>query len=533
MIMASLLALFLFPGAARAEWLEASSDHFVIYAEDNERDLRKFSDQLERYHAAMALLFHVKAPPPSPSNRVTVYVVGSEQAVRKIYGANSKYIGGFYLPRAGGSLAIIPRVDAAKSATDGSMTTLLHEYAHHFMISATAMQRPKWFTEGAAEFFSSSSFSSDGSMVVGRPALHRAGELFYAPDVKVADLLDPTAYDKRTHRNYDAFYGKSWLLYHYLTFDPSRQGQFSRYLQLLDQGKGQREAAAEAFGDFEKLEKDVERYLMRPKMSALPIAGDRLIVGPITVRRLTAGEAAIMPVRIRSKRGVDEDSAKSVVAEARAIAAQYPRDVAVLGELAEAEYDAGNDKETIAAADAALAVDPSQTNAYIQKGYALFREAQETDGDKALAYRRARAPFVALNRLENDHPLPLIYYYRSFVEQGEQPPKLAIDGLIHAVELAPFDFGLRMNLGWALIRLGRVDDAKIILAPVAFNPHGGGMAQRATEMIARLDKDPSWKGPESSAGLDDDGEDGEGEDSGGASKPGASTLKGATAPAGS
>ena len=45
-----LLALAL-PGAARAEWFEASSAHFVVYADDSQRDIRKFSEQLERYLA--------------------------------------------------------------------------------------------------------------------------------------------------------------------------------------------------------------------------------------------------------------------------------------------------------------------------------------------------------------------------------------------------------------------------------------------------------------------------------------------------
>ena len=502
MIVAVLLAIFLQPAPARADWLQASSDHFVIYAQDSERDLRRFSEQLERYHTALALLFNVTGPAPSPSNRVSVYVVASMQAVRKIHGGDNKYIGGFYLPRAGGSLAIIPRVDAAKSAEDVSMVTLLHEYAHHFMISANSMQRPRWFSEGAAEFFSSSSFAADGSMILGRPALHRAMELFYSPDVKVADLLDPTNYDKRARRNYDAFYGKSWLLYHYLTFDTARKGQFARYLSLLDKGMAQRDAAAEAFGDFDVLEKDVEHYLMRRKINVLPIGSERLKIGDIVIRPLSAGEAAMMPVVIRSKRGVDPEAAASLVAEARNVAALYPRDAAVFSALAEAEYDAGNDSEAIAAADAALALDPGQTNAYVQKGYALFRRAADTEGDRVAAYNKARAPFVALNKRENDHPLPLVYYYRSFAQQGGEPPKLAIDGLVRAVELAPFDFGLRMNLGEALVRLDRKEEARTILRPVAFDPHGGGLAERAADMIARLDKAPSGQDAEAEARLD-------------------------------
>ena len=66
----------------------------------------------------------------------------------------------------------------------------------------------------------------------------------------------------------------------------------------------------------------------------------------------------MMPVIIRSRRGVDDEGAKAVLTDARAIASRFPKDPAVLSALAEAEHDAGNDKEAIAAADAALADDP-------------------------------------------------------------------------------------------------------------------------------------------------------------------------------
>ena len=132
--------------AARAEapWLEASSEHFVIYAQDSQRDITRFSQQLERYHSGMALLLSSTAPVPSPSNRVTVYVVRSESKVRELYGEGSKYVGGFYVPRAGGSLAIVPAVTSANGVANWSRVVLLHEYAHHFLSSSNPMAMPRW-----------------------------------------------------------------------------------------------------------------------------------------------------------------------------------------------------------------------------------------------------------------------------------------------------------------------------------------------------------------------------------------------------
>jgi tetratricopeptide (TPR) repeat protein len=482
---------------ARAEWLEASSDHFVVYAEDSERDLRRYSLELERYHSAMSLLTGRNAQKPSPSNRVTVYLVASDGAVQNLYGKGGKFIGGFYIPRAGGSVAIAPRVPVGTIGDDIAKISLLHEYAHHFMISASAMPLPRWASEGGAEFFSTSKFEKDGSVTVGRAAQHRAAELYLARDVTAADLLDPAVYAKHSGKGYDAFYGKSWLLYHYLTFEPSRKGQLHAYYRALEKGTGMREAAVQAFGDFAVLEKDLDRYMGRSKLSALGLLPSMLQVGPVEIRRLRPGEAAIMSVVIRSRRGVNDAQARAVQADARSVAVRFPRDPAVLGALAEAEFDAGNDKAAISAADAAIAIDPAQTNAYLQKGYALFHIA-ESETDKAATYKRARGPFLALNAREHDHPLPLVYYYRSFAMQGIEPPRLAIDGLARAVDLAPFDLGLRMTLAAALIHVGRPSEARTAIGPVAFNPHGGGLAEAARKVLAKLDAEPEWRG----AGID-------------------------------
>ena len=492
------------PASAEAAWLRASSDHFVVYANDSESKVRTLSSQLERYHAAMVFITGRNVAPPSPSNRVTVFAVSGESEVKRLYGENSRYVGGFYIPRAGSSVAIVPRVSTRGSTRgdlDVSMVTLLHEYAHHFIVSTSSFPMPRWLSEGAAEFFASASFATDGGVGIGRPAQHRAGELFYARDVTAANLIDPEAYEKRNHgRTFDAFYGKSWLLYHYLIFDKDRSGQLTTYSDALVAGKSSREAGLLAFGDMAKLERDLDRYLARSKVLSYQLTPDLLRIGRIDVAPVSRGEAEIMSVRIRSRRGVDDKQAAALLPEARAVAARFPGDPAVLASLAEAEFDAGNDSECIAAADKAIALDRTQTNAYVQKGFALFRQAKQSQGTFA-DYKKARAPFVALNRVENDHPLPLIYFYLSYAQSGEKPTDLAIKGLERAVQLAPFDLGLRMTLATQHLRDGRADQARKNLVPIAYNPHGGGLAEAAQKAMAQIDADPSWRGEALPVGL--------------------------------
>ena len=492
------LSAIALPTAAKADWHEASSNHFVIYGDDNPKNLQRFAEQLESYQAAMAGVSRLDNAVPSPSNRVTIYLLGTDKAVQRIAGgtvANTKFLQGFYIPRAGGSVAFAPNVSASHSTQiSESMNTLLHEYAHHFLISNSQFAMPRWFSEGAAEFYASASFGKDGSVGIGRPAQNRAGELFYARDVPVDLLIDADAYEQKRGNStgYDAYYGKAWLLYHYLTFDEGRKGQLLRYRSLITTGKSSRDAGVEAFGDLARLERELESYMNKRMMPSLMLKGGFLAPGPVQVRKLSLGEAAILPVMIRSRRGVDADEAKLVVAEARTIAAKFPGDAAVLTALSEAEFDSHNEDAAIKAADAALAIDANRVNALVQKGYALFRKAESSG--KADDFKAARATFVRLNKLENDHPIPLIYYYRSFAAQGQKPNLLAVKGLERAAEVAPYDLGLRMNLAMQLLRDGRSVDARPHLAAVAYNPHGGSLADRARQALFTAEKDPNWRG---------------------------------------
>ena len=473
---------------ALAEWHEASSDHFVIYADDKDTDLRKFAENLERYHSAMAILTGQKIEKPSPSNRVTIFVVGDQRDMRELSG--SRTIGGFYIPRAGGSRAFVQEIRNQKGYPHFSTIVMLHEYAHHFLISASRFPMPRWWNEGAAEFFAAATFNDDGSLLIGRAAQHRGGELAFAEPVHVRELLDPELYEKQKGKKYDAFYGKSWLLYHYLTFSTERVGQMGQYRRNLFEGMKPLAAGEAAFGDLDVLERELEAYLRGRRFMMVPLGADKVSTGsPIALRKLPAGEAAIMPLVIRSQRGVDAEEAAKILPEVRAIAAKYPDDAGVLAALAEAEYDAGNNAEAIAAADRAIAADPSRPNAYVQKGYALFRQAGEAE-DQAAAYEAAMKPFEALNAIENDHPLPLIYYYRSFAERGATPPESARSALEYASRLAPFDQALQVNTGMMLIKEGKPEIARSFLAPVAANPHGGGAAEQAKRILDLLAKAP-------------------------------------------
>jgi tetratricopeptide (TPR) repeat protein len=468
--------------AAAAEWLEVSSDHFVIYSDQQEKTVKEFAERLERLHASMAHLFGKPPTRPGPSNRVTVYVLPSAAKVRKVLGNGNRYIDGAYIPRAGSSIALVPKLRGATKFEATGEIILYHEYAHHFMAAnLTDRPYPRWFTEGFAEFFANVLFREDGSVVIGVAANNRAAELIDAPHVPIRSFLsfDGGPGDSKLRT---AFYGQSWVLFHYLLMAPERANQWRHYLQLLEAGKPALEAAEGALGDLDKLEKDMDYYMRRATLSARVVPGSALTIGPIRVRELRPGEADMMPTMIESNVGVTREEALQLVPEARRVAALHPKDAAVLAVLAQAEFDAGNDDAAIAAADAAVAIDPQQVNAHIQKGYALAHKVESGALPKE-AWKDVRRQFIKANAVENDHPVPLVHFYLTYIRQGEQPTQNAIDGLEWALALAPFDASLRWLVAQEMVAGRRYREAAQTLGPLAYSPHPGRNTEEALKLL--------------------------------------------------
>ena len=479
--------------ATAAAWFEARSDHFVIYAPGSEAVVRDYATRLERFDKGMRVMRGLADRPSDRANPLAVYVLPTPAAVEQLCRGNGKRsdlscrnVAGFYEPRASGSVAFTPRRSGDGGKFDlNEQTVLFHEYAHHFMYANYTAAYPAWFSEGFAEFNGTARFERDGGIGFGIPALHRGYGLMTGKPLPLMAML---AADNRKldDMQRDALYGRGWLLTHYLTFSPARVGQLSRYLNALNAGKPSLEAAAAAFGDLKMLDRDVDRYLQQTSMSYLPIAKDRVPIGAITVRALSTGEAAMMPVRVRSERGVDAAMAVQVAGEARTIAAAHPQDPGVQTWLAEAEYDAGRDDLAEAAADRAIAADPGRREALLYKGRVRMRRAALARNTDPTVWREARSWFVKANRLEPDDAEPLMLFYDSFGQAGLRPSDNAVIGLKEAFALAPQDGGLRYRVALEYLREGKPADARRVLAPLAYDPHRGPDSD-AARLIARID----------------------------------------------
>jgi tetratricopeptide (TPR) repeat protein len=470
---------------AVATWHKASSAHFVIYADESPDKLREFATKLEKFDRAVRQVRGMADPPMGDGNRLQVFVVPTVRDVQQLGGRTSSGMtkfAGFYQGRAEGSVAIVPeKLDNSSDEAD-RLIIFFHEYAHHLMYHDLRAAVPLWYSEGFAEFMSTATFARDGSVMLGRVARHRAYSLDDASTLPLESIF-AGRFEKMTDDQWESLYSRSWLLTHYLTFENNRKGQLASYLQAVAEGKDSLASAQAAFGDFKVLNRNLHGYLGRNQTLAYKVAAGQ--VGAIDVQPLSAGAAAVISLRAKSKVGVSGEAAASHAGQMRAIAANYPGDPMVQASLAEAELDADNFAAAEAAADRALAVDPKMIEAMIYKGRAIMQRAVQDEAGATFA--AARNWFMKANKLDPEDPEPLMLFHQGQIRDNGRPTPNGIAALHYASNLAPQDLGLRMQSALQYLRDGKLADARKTLAPVAFNPHGGSIAKTARAAMEKID----------------------------------------------
>ncbi|KLI63197.1 hypothetical protein [Aurantiacibacter marinus] len=454
--------------AAAADWYRAETRHFIVYSEDSESDTREFVQDLERLDEVLRLMTGIGPDDGSlpESSKVTVFRFGETRDMAVLAtGAGNSGVGGFFIGRASGSVAFVPRrqnqqrVRSASARVDSDLmldpkATLFHEYVHYFMFQHGDAPYPLWYSEGFAELFSTLEFEDD-YFVIGEVPSIRSFALSTI-SINLQDTFDPPA--RQTRQTTGRTYAHGWLLASHLNLNPDRRGQMGNYLAAISAGQTRMEAAATAFGDLEVLRQELEEF--RQGASRILRVPYSVQAEPeVSIRRLDDAEAARMDLMIVQKRGVDEDEATRIVRDARRLVEEYPESAAVLLTAVEAEFDARNYDEAESLAGRVLALDPASTEA---ANYYADVALRRSFAD-ASHFAAARTRFAAANRMETDHAYPLYGYYLSHaLDESQTVTDQAKMALEAAFGYAPYDNTVRQALVYMLLEEGRPDEARMV-----------------------------------------------------------------------
>jgi len=471
------LGLALFPQPVLANWHRAQSEHFIVYGNNSEKSLRNFAIKLE--HFDQILRFVTQITDADPGNPLTVVAIDSEPQMRRL--CHSQNAAGCYQTRLWGDIAYV-QGSASNSGHEFGVTgqdVLFHEYTHHFMFHNFPQAYPPWYTEGFAELFAPTELRDNGQVNLGVVPQYRAWgiiETGYALQKMLTGMPD-----NMSQSDGNAYYGKAWLLAHYLMFESSRKDQLSRYLKLFSQGTPSLGAAQTAFGDLTILDHELQVYA-RGAIRYKIFKDFKFEDKPVTVTELSASESAAMPLTVRMWNGSRPDDIQPFLDDATALVSKYPDEPMAQSAAAEGNLDAKHFEQARHYNDMILATHPNFQGALLRRARIAQAElANDHDPQKWLAVRKLA---IEANHATPNDPYSLMVYYETYRAGGTAVPDIAIKGLERALELSPQSTEIRISLAQEYLRLSKKAELDQVTAPMVNDPHDAFTRGIATALRA-------------------------------------------------
>ncbi len=499
----AVFALLVFAAApARAEWRKAETEHFIVYGDTSERDIRAFARRIERFDSLLRAYYPIEFEYQSP--KLEIYLAEGRRDMNKVYPGIGGGVAGFYSSNSGRIYAVVDN-----QATIGDVV-LFHEYAHHFMFQMKANAYPSWFVEGFAEYYATADLRSE-RVQFGRHHPNRVSWLIQAPNqwAKMEDVLK-WRYTPSGRYPAGLYYAQAWGMTHYLMSTPERRQMLGQYLNAVVRGEDSVEAMQAATSRTpEQLQDDVRLYLT----GAIQVLTPQITLPEpeIAISSLTPAEGAMIWLDIRldntsvvalpqdedgGTRKSDAQKAReaqeraenraTLIRDAFAAAERFPGDRMSLLTAARAHRLSHDPAAALAVLGPLLSDSSTDGDALRVAAMALLDQAAaETNPEAAVALRRRSSGFLA--RAMDADPLDFrIYLGLNDVRRGQ--PRYPTDNdlatLHAAVGLAPQSFDARLRLGEAYIARQMYAQAELTVTPVANSPHRSIYTRRAREMIA-------------------------------------------------
>ena len=261
------------PLASAAEgWVEVRSPSFTVVSDGSEKDARKVVLQFEQVRALLQEVWPgARVDTVRP---VTILAVRDEGGLRALLPAFWEKKGAFHpagvFVSAPDRSWVALRMDVARfreddEAWDNPYLIVFHEYIH-LVLRLNFDSLPVWLDEGLAEFWGNTIIEGD-RVYEGRHVPYHLQTLRQRTPMSLAALfavkLGSPEYSEANRAT--IFYAQSWALVHYLVLgSDERRGQINRFGALLQAGRPAKEAASEAFGDIDALDRELQSYVRRP-----------------------------------------------------------------------------------------------------------------------------------------------------------------------------------------------------------------------------------------------------------------------------
>ena len=468
---------------ARAEWLRAESEHFVVYGR-SEKSVREYAAMLEDFDGLLRRVRGLPRDQAAP-RKLPVYLVSDFKQLKRVLPEAKEGTAGVYLSTVPEVFVVAIR-DSSSGDTDQNKgdDTVLHEYVHHFMLQYYPNAYPGWLVEGYAEYYMTADLAKT-RLVVGRANAGRAYSLTQPGGwIPMQDVLTKRPGELKAPAIY-SYYAQAWLLTHYILSDPARHKLLSPYLDAVRGGRDPLKAWQDVYGDDPaQLRAKLKEYMNHPiAAGALPRTGP--VDPPMTVTHLSPGADDLLLEGQRLKVGVSKDDQAKTLTTIRAAAADHPKDRLSQLVLAKAETTLGDRAAGEKILNELLAADPKDEEALVALGESRLAAGDADPAQKTADLAQAGKLFARAFKVNPDNPETLHGYAEAHAL--EPLTENMVDIRIKAVILAPQVGHLRLDAAQALIRTDDLALARTMLTPLASSPHGGGEVEAAQAMLKSIE----------------------------------------------
>ncbi len=478
--------LFAMPAAAEP-WRMAETEHFRVFGQRSETKLSARAVLLEDFRGLL-LTMTDGSDAAAAAPKLDIYLLDTiAQSVP--FGKISPNIAGYYSASAGGIVAFAEETVLGEA-------TLLHEYAHHFMLGGSRAAYPAWYVEGFAEYFMTSRFAP-AHIDFGDASKNRVEWLVHGRWHPIDRMLARN-FRARSSDETAMFYAQSWLLTHYLYRAPEMKGRLVLYLKAVAAGADPVAAFRQHIDPNPRgFNGRLRGYLKSTKLTYSRYTRTAGAAAAVKMTTLTPAAEQILLLGVMLERGLgsrdedeDEEEAESnaskadtarkarILAAAKAAAGRWPDDPLARRTLILAEMQIGDAAAAQARLDGLLAASPNDSDLLRWRALLELRGPGSRDAAARTAARRllARAFTVAPNDWRTLH------LYTRIAASAERPDKSAADVALRAWELAPQVNSLIIDTATVLAASDRLPDAAVVLTRLANSPHRSPIADRAACM---------------------------------------------------
>ena len=461
-------------------WIEVSTPNFQIMSTMSRKEATKLAIELERFRVVIAKFTNATmSDSPIPTQ-----IFAFKRAADFQHFTRSSRVAGWM--RSGMRNNMIALADYRGM---DSTQIIRHEYIHFVLNNATTIQYPTWYNEGFAEYMGTMEVRKNQELVIGTAQRSRVQVLNWMPWMPLRRLVAARGLGGFQVNEVEVFYAEAWALVHYL--HQGREGnhnvsdEMDRYIKLVEIGKSDEEAFAEAFGmDMAEADRDLKSYLA---------SNIKAMVFDLSVLGFDPPEPR---VRLMNTHEVSAELGQIALTLGHSSDAQVYFETAIAGDPSNARAHAGlgdalkfqeHWEEAEPHFQRAVELGPGDALNYLDLAEYFHDKARQDafEGERKALLKAARRNYVKSQKLDPKLPETYAMYGSTYFEAGEDHAR-AIKTIEHANNLLPSNTDILLMLARAYALNERDDEAREILGRYVAWSHSKDREIKASEILGDL-----------------------------------------------